>query len=113
MSLVIYLKNFKVLVEKEFTPEDGGDEAFYKNIGARLVKQGFEDNRSIPDQIKIYEGFIASIQKKKLYKMKPSDQDYYVCCCLALWKLNIYSPCSATDPIWIAPIRRRRSRKKH
>ena len=106
MSLVIYLKNFKVLVEKEFTPEDGGDEAFYKNIGARLVKQGARAQASRKTSL-------ASIQKKKLYKMKPSDQDYYVCCCLALWKLNIYSPCSATDPIWIAPIRRRRSRKKH
>ena len=110
MSLVIYHttgKSLKVITQKKFTPEDGGDEEFYKNIGARLVKQGFEQNRSIPEQIKIYQSFIDTIQNKKRYKMKNSDQDYYVCCVLALWKLNVYSPCSPTDPLWIAPEKRK------
>ena len=111
MSLVIYHqtgKSLKVVTEKKFTPEDGGDEEFYKNIGARLVKQGFEQNRSIPKQIQIYQSFIDKIQQKKRYKMSGSDQDYYVCCVLALWKLNVYSPCSGQDPIWIAPKRKSR-----
>jgi|TARA_R110001592_G_scaffold132642_1_gene347366 hypothetical protein len=115
MSLVIYHKtgkSLKVICQKKFTPEDGGDEAFYKNIGARLVKQGFEQNRPIPKQIEIYQNFIDCIQKKKRYKITAQDQDYYVCCVLALWKLNVYSPCSPTDPIWIAPTRKS-ARKKH
>jgi hypothetical protein len=111
MSLIIYHKNLKKLTEKKFTPEDGGDEEFYKNIGARLVKQGFEQNRNIPKQIEIYQNFIDKIQNKKRYKIDAQDQDYYVCCVLALWKLNVYSPCSEDDPIWIAPTRKSVSKK--
>ena len=107
MSIVIYHKSLKVITEKKFTPEDGGDEEFYKNIGARLVKQGFEQNRPIVKQIRIYQNFIHHIQQKKRYKITPNDQDYYVCCVLALWKLNVYSPDSPLDPIWIAPSRKR------
>ena len=107
MSIIIYHKNLKVLTQNKFTPEDDGDIKYYQNIGARLIMTGLRKNQRLEKQIKYYKNFIKLIQEQKIYKIKSEDQDNYVCCVLALWKLGIYDPDDATSPIFVAPKRKR------
>jgi len=111
MSIIIYHKNLKVLTQNKFTPEDGGDIKYYQNIGARLIMSGLKQNNNLQKQIKHYEDFVKLIQEQKIYKIKPEDQDNYVCCVLALWKLGIYDPDDATSPIYVSPKRKSSQRK--
>ena len=112
MSIIIYHKNMKVLTQNKFTPEDGGDIKYYQNIGARLIMTGFEQNNNLQKQIKYYKNFVKLIQEQKIYKIKSEDQDNYVCCVLALWKLGIYDPDDATSPIFVAPKRKSSQQKR-
>ncbi len=111
MSIRIYHKNLKLLTQNKFTPEDGGDIEYYKNIGARLIMTGLRKNNNLKKQIKYYKDFVKLIQSQKIYKIKSEDQDNYVCCVLALWKLGIYDPDDATSPIYVAPKRKSSQRK--
>ena len=106
MSIRIYHKNLKILTQNKFTPEDGGDIEYYKNIGARLIMTGLRKNNNLKKQIKYYKDFVKLIQSQKIYKIKSEDQDNYVCCVLALWKLGIYDPDDADSPIYVAPKRK-------
>ena len=110
MSLIIY-HNHKKFIEKKFTPEDGGDEEYYKNIGNRLILDGFKSGKDLKYQVLVFTEFIHKMEQKKMYKIK-SDQDHYVFCILALWKLGIIDPDCPSSPMWIAPERKKRRRKK-
>jgi len=77
----------------------------YSALGSRLVKQGFSQNRSVHLQIQTYRAFIELIQGRKKYKISESNKDYYVVCCLALWKMGIYDPYDESSPIYISPKR--------
>ena len=106
MSIIIYHKNMKVLTHNKLSAGDGGDIKYYQNIGARLIMTGLRKNQKLEKQIKYYKDFVKLIQEQKIYKIKSEDQDNYVCCVLALWKLGIYDPDDATSPIYIAPMRK-------
>ena len=110
MSLIVYHKNFKILIVNKFTKDHPSD--FYKNIAKRLIIDGFKENRKIPEQIKVYESFIKNIQNRKLYKLKESDKDYYVMCVLALWQLGVYDPDDYDSPIYISPPKRKGRKRK-
>ncbi len=101
MSLIIYHKNLKLLTVNKLSKKY--NEKYYKNLGAKLVITGMKDNRKLPEQIAVYKEYIRKIQGIKRYKLKQSDIDYYCCCVLALWKLGIYEPDSADDPLYISP----------
>ncbi len=101
MSLYIYHKNLKVLTCNKLT--QGQDENYYKSLGGKLVITGFNEKRGIHQQIAVYEEYIRKIQNIKRYKLRIEDIDYYVCCVLALWKLEKYDPDDAISPIYISP----------
>jgi hypothetical protein len=106
MSLYIYHKDLKVLTRNKLTKQQ--DTNYYKSLGGKLVITGFNEKRSIHQQIAVYEEYIRKIQKIKRYKLRIEDIDYYVCCVLALWKLGKYDPDDATSPIYISPKKKKK-----
>lgn len=110
MSIIFYHKNLKVLQKKDFTPNDGGDENYYKSLGNDLILQGFKEGRNIKEQLKILLQYVLLIQNKKMYKLEPDEIEYYCLCILALWKAGIYCPDDPASPIYIAPKKKRRKK---
>tara|TARA_R100000951_G_scaffold36475_1_gene31243 strand:+ start:446 stop:811 length:366 start_codon:yes stop_codon:yes gene_type:complete len=104
MSIIIYHKNLKKIVDKKLTQKKDLD--YYKQIGSKLILNGLKDDYNIKTQIGVYIAFINQFQRMKLYKVREEDKEYYISCILALWKLEILDPDSPTDPIYIAPLRK-------
>jgi len=101
MSLIIYHKDLKVLTCNKLTKEQNIQ--YFRGLGNKLIIQGLKFNRKLPEQIKIYKTYINQIHNIKRYKLKIEDIDYYVCCVLALWKMDIYDTDDPYSPIYIAP----------
>lgn len=74
-----------------------------RDIGSKLILDGFKQGYDVKKQIAVYIEFINKIQKTKLYKLTEADKRYYISCVLALYKLEILDPDEPYDPIWVAP----------
>lgn len=108
MSIYFYHRNLKVMFKNNFSEEED-DLSYFRNIGGKLILEGFRNKRDLKTQIKIYQTYISFVQNKKLYKINEEERDYYIACILALWKLNVYDPDDATSPLFIAPKRKKKS----
>ena len=104
MSIIIYHKNLKKLINEKFSKNR--NISYYKQIGSDLILSGLKEGYDIKTQIGIYIAYINQFQRMKLYQLPETDIDYYISCVLALWKLDILDPDSPTDPIYIAPLRK-------
>ena len=74
--------------------------------GLMEVEKGYD----VKKQIAVYIAFINKFQNTKLYKSTEADKEYYISCILALYKLEILDPDDPTDPIYIAPLRKKKKR---
>lgn len=110
MSIVIYHKNLRIFAQDRFTKTKDID--YYKQIGSNLIVDGFSKGCDIKKQIAVYLQVVNYTQNTKLYKLTQEDKDHYIACVLALWKLEIFDPESATDPIYISPKYRRLKKYK-
>ena len=103
MSVIFYHKNLKPFAQEKSKGID-----FYKNIGYHLILDGFKNGYDVKKQIAVYIQAINTYQNTKLYKLTDADKEYYVSCICALWKLEILDPDNPTDPIYIAPLRKKK-----
>lgn len=108
MSIYFYHRNLKVMFKNNLTDKES-DIEYFKDIGSKLIFEGFNNNKNLKQQIKIYTDYVKFIQKKKLYKINEDERDYYIACILALWKLDVYDPFDATSPLYISPRKKKKS----
>ena len=106
MSVVFYHKNLKTFHQVKLTKSKDLD--YYKKIGSKLILDGFSKGYDVKKQIAVYIEAINTYQNTKLYKLTDADKEYYISCILALWKLEIIDPDNSTDPIYIAPLRKKK-----
>lgn len=97
-------KNLKPLASQKLSIKKARD------IGSKLILDGFNNGYDIKKQIAVYIAFINKFQNTKLYKSTEADKEYYISCILALYKLEILDPESPTDPIYIAPNLRKKKK---
>ena len=95
-------KNLKPFQQNKLTKSRPLD--YYSQIGSDLILDGFKKGYDIKKQIQVYIQAINTYQNIKLYNLTDADKEYYISCILALWKLEIIAPDNPTDPIYIAPL---------
>tara|TARA_S200002703_G_scaffold153436_1_gene155013 strand:+ start:1309 stop:1707 length:399 start_codon:yes stop_codon:yes gene_type:complete len=115
MSIVFYHNNLKSQIDavKPFCYQKLSktkDIRYFKDIGSKLILDGFKQGYDVKKQIQVYIAAINTYQKTKLYKLSEADKEYYISCILALWKLDILDPDNPTDPIYIAPLKKRKKK---
>ena len=108
MSIVFYHKNLKPFCQSKLTKSKPLQ--YYLDIGSHLVLDGFKNGYDVKKQIQVYIAAINTYQNTKLYKLTDADKEYYVSCVCALWKLEILDPDNPTDPIYIAPLRKKKNK---
>lgn len=100
VRFIFYHKNLKPLASQKLSIKGA------KDIGSKLILDGFKNGYDVKKQIAVYIAFINKFQDTKLYKSTEADKQYYISCILALYKLEILDPDDPTDPIYIAPKRK-------
>ena len=108
MSVIFYHKNLKPFCKSKLTKSKPLQ--YYLDIGSHLVLDGFKIGYDVKKQIQVYIAAINTYQNTKLYKLTDADKEYYVSCVCALWKLEILDPDNPTDPIYIAPLRKKKNK---
>ena len=79
----------------------------HEKVSDSLIRSGFSKGKSLPEQISTYETFIEEIQKIKKYKVSDPDQQMYIACILALYKLKRIDPDDSESPFWISPSKKK------
>lgn len=102
MNFIFYHNNLKFLTSEKLSIKKA------KEIGSKLILDGMKEGYDIKKQIGIYIAYINQFQRMRLYQTTKADQEYYLNCILALYKLEILDPESPTDPIYIAPLRKKK-----
>ena len=102
MNFIFYHRNLKPLASQKLSIKGA------KDIGSKLILDGFKNGYDVKKQIAVYIQAINTYQNTKLYKLTDADKEYYVSCICALWKLEILDPDNPTDPIYIAPLRKKK-----
>tara|TARA_Y100000592_G_scaffold30284_1_gene48239 strand:+ start:1768 stop:2085 length:318 start_codon:yes stop_codon:yes gene_type:complete len=104
MNFIFYHRNLKPLASQKLSIKKARD------IGSKLILDGFKNGYDVKKQIAVYIAFINNFQNTKLYKSTEADKEYYISCILALYKLEILDPDDPTDPIYIAPLRKKKKK---
>ena len=102
MNFIFYHNNLKFLTSEKLSIKEAND------IGSKLILDGMNEGYDIKKQIGIYIAYINQFQRMRLYQTTKADKQYYLNCILALYKLEILDPDSPTDPIYIAPLRKKK-----
>lgn len=100
MSIRFYHRD-KCFAQYPLTKEKGEDH--YLEVGNNLILDGLKKGNNLGEQIIIYLAVVDRLNKKKIYKISQEDQQVFVACLLALWKLGVYDADCGEDPIWISP----------
>tara|TARA_Y100001951_G_C11191055_1_gene211543 strand:- start:69 stop:410 length:342 start_codon:yes stop_codon:yes gene_type:complete len=100
MSIRFYHRD-KVFAQTPLTQER--DKDHYFEVGNNLILDGLKKGNNLGEQIIIYLAVVDRLNKQKIYNIQKDDQQIFIACILALWRLGVYDPDTPEDPLWISP----------